>query len=146
MLGRFKLDENLPRDAKALIAGAGHDVESAIEEHLAGDPDLRVLDACRSESRVLITLDLDFADIRLYPPASHAGIWVLGAVTQSIQNTLSLLGSGHLNAQLEAGRARGMSTIAPQSNRAHLLRQRRRGRGHPLPQSSGNALTDHTSA
>jgi predicted nuclease of predicted toxin-antitoxin system len=91
MAGRFKLDENLPRDAQALLFAAGHDVETAIEEHLAGNPDAKVLDACCAESRVLVTLDLDFADIRLYPPSTHAGVWVLRPATQSIKNTLSVL-------------------------------------------------------
>src|SRR5689334_20494466 len=45
MPGRFKLDENLPRDAKALLLAAGHDAETATDEHLGGNPDLKVLDA-----------------------------------------------------------------------------------------------------
>ena len=53
--------------------------------------DAQVLDVCRSEGRVLITFDLDFADIHAYPPASHAGIWVLRPRTQSIENTVTLL-------------------------------------------------------
>ena len=32
-------------------------------------------------------------DIRRYPPADHAGIWVLPPVTQSIENRLSALRS-----------------------------------------------------
>ena len=40
---------------------------------------------------MLITFDLDFSDIRLYPPASHSGVWVLRPHTQSIDNTLVLL-------------------------------------------------------
>ena len=77
MAVRFKLDENLPRDAEALLRGAGHDVQTVLDEHLGGNSDPRVLDACRTESRVLITFDLDFSDIRLYPPAEHSGIWLL---------------------------------------------------------------------
>ena len=91
MPGRFKLDEYLHRDAKALLLAAGHDAETATDEHLGGNPDLKVLDACRTESRILITLDLDFADIRLYPPSTHPGVWVLRPATQSIENTLSVL-------------------------------------------------------
>ena len=53
-------------------------MQSVIDEHLEGTPDAQLLDACRSESRLLITLDLDFADIRAYPPSGHAGIWVCG--------------------------------------------------------------------
>jgi predicted nuclease of predicted toxin-antitoxin system len=50
-----------------------------------------ILDVCLKEDRVLVTLDLDFADIRLYPPPSHSGIWVLRPGTQSIQNALFAL-------------------------------------------------------
>jgi predicted nuclease of predicted toxin-antitoxin system len=91
MAVRFKLDENLPRDAEALRHAAGHDVHTVLDEHLGGNPDPRVLDACRTESRVLITFDLDFSDIRLYPPASHSGVWLLRPHTQSVDNTLVLL-------------------------------------------------------
>lgn len=91
MATRFKLDENLPGDASALLRKAGHDVQTVLEEHLGGGVDPQVLNACRNETRVLVTFDLDFADIRLYPPASHPGIWVLRPVSQSIANTISLL-------------------------------------------------------
>lgn len=88
---RFKLDENLPRAAEALLRSAGHDVDTVLGDRLAGGPDAQVLDVCRSEGRVLITFDLDFADIHAYPPASHAGIWVLRPLTQSIENAVTLL-------------------------------------------------------
>lgn len=91
MAVRFKLDENLPRDTAVLLRDAGHDVQTVLEERLGGSPDSKVLDACRTEGRVLITFDLDFSDIRLYPPATHKGIWVLRPPTQSIESTLALL-------------------------------------------------------
>jgi predicted nuclease of predicted toxin-antitoxin system len=91
MATRFKLDENLPRAAEALLRSAGHEVHTVHVERLAGRPDAQVLDVCRSEGRVLVTFDLDFADIQIYPPASHAGIWVLRPLTQSIENTVTLL-------------------------------------------------------
>jgi predicted nuclease of predicted toxin-antitoxin system len=74
MPGRFKFDENLPRDAEALFGGAGHEVETVLGERLGGGPDPKVFDASRAEDRILVTLDLDFADIRLYPPSSQPGI------------------------------------------------------------------------
>ena len=91
MAVRFKLDENLPRDTVALLRDAGHDVQTVLEERLGGSTDPKVLDVCRTEGRVLITFDLDFSDIRLYPPATHKGIWVLRPQTQSIDSTLTLL-------------------------------------------------------
>ncbi len=77
MENRFKLDENLPHDAQTLLVRAGHDAHTVHDEQLDGCPDDRILDACVKEIRILITLDLDFSDIRRYPPAAHHGIWVL---------------------------------------------------------------------
>ena len=91
MPARFKLDENLPREAEALLRNAGHDVHAVLDEGLGGSPDPRVFAAARAEDRILVTFDLDFADIRAYPPRSHKGIWVLRPRTQSIDDTLALL-------------------------------------------------------
>ena len=74
---RFKLDENLPRRIESALRDLGHDVETALSEGLAGASDPDLLAACIAEHRVLVTLDLDFADIRAYPPGSHRGVWVL---------------------------------------------------------------------
>ena len=91
MPARFKLDENLPRDAQAFLRLGGHDVHTVLDEQLGGNSDPMVLDASRSENRILVTLDLDFSDIRLYPPGSHKGIWILRPHTQSIENIVALL-------------------------------------------------------
>lgn len=50
---RFKLDENLPRDAGTLLRDSGHDEQSVLEERLGGSPDFQVLDVCRNEARVI---------------------------------------------------------------------------------------------
>jgi len=39
------------------------------------DPSLREI--CPREDRILVTLDLDFADIRTYPPEQSSGIMTL---------------------------------------------------------------------
>ena len=88
MPGRFKLDENMPRDAEALFSGSGHDVDTVLEERLGGEPDPTVFAAAKSENRILVTLDIDFADIRLYPPSSHPGIWVLRRTHRALKTSL----------------------------------------------------------
>lgn len=48
-------------------------------------------EVCRTESRVLFTIDLDFADIRAYPPAEYEGVVVLRPVKPSRDSILRLL-------------------------------------------------------
>lgn len=94
----FKLDENLPADLGDLLRTADHDAVTVTEQGLGGAPDTRVAEVCRGEGRVLLTLDLDFADIRAYPPEEHAGLIVLRlshqdkhSVSRVVQNILPLL-------------------------------------------------------
>ncbi len=74
---KFKTDENMPVEAADDLRQAGHDAVTVTDQQLAGQPDVRVADACRAEGRAVMTLDLDFADIRVYPPSDYAGIIVL---------------------------------------------------------------------
>jgi predicted nuclease of predicted toxin-antitoxin system len=73
---KIKLDENLPKALADLLVAEGHDVTTVPEEALGGSSDPRVLDAATNEGRLLMTFDLDFADIRSYPIGGHAGIVV----------------------------------------------------------------------
>lgn len=70
---KFKLDENLPQEAADLLRNAGYDAETIWDQQMVGAPDSKVASVCKDEDRVLVTLDLDFADTRLYRPADHAG-------------------------------------------------------------------------
>jgi predicted nuclease of predicted toxin-antitoxin system len=80
---KFKLDENLSPSLAELFTSAGHDAHSVVEQGLGGAADPSVLIRCTQESRVLVTFDLDFANIQAYPPGEHAGIVVLRLATQS---------------------------------------------------------------
>jgi predicted nuclease of predicted toxin-antitoxin system len=73
-LTRIKLDENLSRYLKPELERHGHDVHTAAEEGLLGKSDVVVGDAARRETRMLFTLDIEFADMRKHPPGNHAGI------------------------------------------------------------------------
>ena len=74
---KVKLDENITLDAVAVFRAAGHDVDTVPDEGLTGAADSAVWDACVGEGRMLVTFDLGFADVRAYPPSSHAGVVVL---------------------------------------------------------------------
>ena len=91
---RLKLDENLPARVEPALRTLGHDVETATSEGLAGAPDSTPLEASGTEQRILITLDLDFSNIRAYPPGTHRGIWVLRPGQQNFAAVLELVLSG----------------------------------------------------
>jgi predicted nuclease of predicted toxin-antitoxin system len=71
---KIKLDENLSRHLKQILEQEGHDVETVEEEGLRGRNDLEVGRAAREEERMLFTLDVEFADLRKYPPGTHPGV------------------------------------------------------------------------
>ncbi len=91
---KFKLDENLPEVVREALSQLGHEVHTVAEEGLAGAHDETVLKACVAEDRVLITLDLDFSDIRAYPPGSYPGIWVLRPPKQTFKAIEALVRAG----------------------------------------------------
>ena len=87
----FKIDENMPLEAVELLHQAGHLAHTVFDEQLAGHPDSNVAATCQVEQRVLITLDVDFADIRVYSPAQYAGLVVLRPRIQAKPTVLALL-------------------------------------------------------
>jgi predicted nuclease of predicted toxin-antitoxin system len=89
---RFKTDENLPVEAADVLAQAGHDALTIHDQQMVGQPDPQVASVCQSEQRVLLTLDLDFSDIRNYPPADYFGIIVLRPRSQAKPAVLALIG------------------------------------------------------
>ncbi len=77
-------------------------------EGLAGHEDPPVLKAATDEGRVLLTFDLDFADIRHYPPGSHAGIVVFRLHDQrwaTLQDPVGRLLTGDKLQKLDNGLA-----------------------------------------
>lgn len=74
---RLKLDEILGALATETLVAAGHDVDDVHSERLCGRPDAEVLAAAVRENRVLVTLDLGFADTIRFRPRDATGIVVL---------------------------------------------------------------------
>ncbi len=71
---KLKLDENLSRHLKPALTALGHDTLTAADEKLLSRPDTEIARAAGREERMLLTLDVEFADLRKYPPGSHPGI------------------------------------------------------------------------
>jgi predicted nuclease of predicted toxin-antitoxin system len=74
---RFKIDENLPVEAAQILKVAGFTADTIQDENLSGSDDETVARRSRSEDQILVTLDLDFANIQAYPPGTHTGVVVL---------------------------------------------------------------------
>ena len=72
---KFKIDENLPTEIAEILRSAGYDALTVQDEALKGEVDLRVMRTCQQENRILVTIDIDFADIRSYPPAFSPASW-----------------------------------------------------------------------
>ena len=89
---RFKVDENLPVEIAELIRHRGHDALTATQQQLGGRPDKLLSEVCVLENRCLVTLDLDFADIRTYPPSQQTGIIVLRPSVQTIAALVKMVG------------------------------------------------------
>lgn len=71
---RIKLDENIAASAVGRLTVLGHDVDTVVDEGLAGRSDTEVWAAALAEEAFLITQDLDFSDERRFTVGSHAGI------------------------------------------------------------------------
>ena len=74
---KFKLDENIPITVKEILNSFGYNTRAVIDQNLQGKSDTELWEAVLNEDRILITQDLDFADIRKYPLKQHPGIIIL---------------------------------------------------------------------
>lgn len=88
---RFKIDENLPVEVRDTLHRAGFDATTVGDENLSGSPDPNLAAVCREEGLTILTLDLDFADIRAYPPDEYDGIIVLRTQRQDKYTVLAIV-------------------------------------------------------
>jgi len=104
---KFKIDENLPIEVAELLSQTGHDAITVYDQNLTGETDSNIAAICQSEKRAIVTLDLDFADIRAYPPKEFSGLivmrlkqqdkpYVLGIAERLVKALLSEELEGHL--------------------------------------------------
>jgi predicted nuclease of predicted toxin-antitoxin system len=74
---KFLLDANMPRAAAEVMRMRGHSAERVRDIGLGDASDVRIAQHALSIGAVLVTRDLDFADVRRYPPSQHGGLIVL---------------------------------------------------------------------
>lgn len=87
---QFKIDENLPVEIAKLLIKASHDAKTVNDQNLKGIKDSLLINLCKKENRILVTLDTDFSDISTYPPKEFNGIIVLRLGSQSKQHVLNI--------------------------------------------------------
>ena len=87
---RFKLDENLPLQLRRLFTESGHDAVTVLDQGMGGAADAEVASVCLLEERILVTQDIDFADIRMYPPGQFPGIVVFRLTSQTRDDLLDV--------------------------------------------------------
>ena len=89
---RFKIDENLPDEVADSLRNAGHEASTVYAQGHGGTADEHLGQFCLGEKRALVTLDLDFADNRRYPPKQYQGLIVLRVGSQDKRHVLGVFG------------------------------------------------------
>lgn len=102
---RFLVDANLPRSLAEHLSAAGHEVEFARDVGLGSATDLAIAAHGQANGAALISRDLDFADVRRYPPEQYAGIVVLRLLddvtaSQIVRLAMRFLGDQRFLSQL----------------------------------------------
>lgn len=96
---RIKLDENLAQAHKVQVVEAGQDVHDVYDESLVGADDNISWEAVCEEQRLLMTLDLDFSDVRAFQTSAHPGIVLIRSKNPSVESVARIL-ARLLNEQL----------------------------------------------
>ena len=111
---KLKLDENLPSELRDDLRHLGYEVDTVVDEGLAGVPDPVLLEHVRVDERTLLTMDKGIADVRTYPPDRYHGIVlirppttgraaVLAFMRPLLTTLLSLDLAGHMTVVSESG-------------------------------------------
>jgi predicted nuclease of predicted toxin-antitoxin system len=116
-MGRYLVDEDLPRSLAPRLRRDGHDTEDVRDVGLRGRPDDAVLRYATSARRAVLTGDVGFGNLVRFPLGSHAGIVVarfpnhtpVSTLDEAIAAALRDLSDDDLSGNLaiiEAGRTR----------------------------------------
>jgi predicted nuclease of predicted toxin-antitoxin system len=87
---RVKIDEDLPRQIADLAVSRGYDAATVMGQGWQGASDDELWPRVQDERRWLITADKGFADLRLHPAGSHAGVILLRASEESRRSYVEL--------------------------------------------------------
>jgi predicted nuclease of predicted toxin-antitoxin system len=96
---RFLIDADLPRSSSDVIRRYGHEAIDVRDVGLRDAKDADIARYARTQGLCLITGDVDFADIRNYPPSQYAGIVVLSLHRTANARFINRLLDGFLQQQ-----------------------------------------------
>ena len=88
---QIKVDEDLPRQVAALLRENGYQADFVVDQGISGWKDTELWGKIQTEIRFLVTADKGFADIRSYPPGTHAGVMLLRPDQDGIRPTVELI-------------------------------------------------------
>jgi predicted nuclease of predicted toxin-antitoxin system len=88
---KYKIDENLPAEYTFILREAGFDADSVADEQLSGADDTEVFRHCQIENRILMTLDLDFANVQHIRRNRIQGLWFFAPHFQDKPTLIALL-------------------------------------------------------
>lgn len=71
---KVKLDENSSSRLIKDLRVQGYEVDTVSDEGLTRGADVDVWRATQAEQRFPITQDMDFSDVRIFAPGTHAGL------------------------------------------------------------------------
>mgnify|MGYP001593457626 FL=1 len=74
---RFFLDENIPLSVLDFIASFGFKVDHVKNIGMHGARDKQIAEYAKKQKAVLITKDLEFGNLLIYPSGSHYGLLIL---------------------------------------------------------------------
>ena len=94
---KFFLDENVPLSILDLMRVLGFEAEHARNTNLRGAADAEIADYAKKQKVILITKDLEFGSLLLYPKGSHYGLIIIRLphyftttqITRSLKELLS---------------------------------------------------------
>lgn len=75
-MATFLVDESLPRAVTRALVAAAHDAVDVRDVGLRGATDDAIAARAQTESRIIVSGDLDFSNALRFPPGTHPGIIV----------------------------------------------------------------------
>ena len=115
---RIKVDEDLPTEVAATLSGAGYKARTVVQQGFGGAPDELLWAAAQHEGYCLFTADKGFADARLHPPGTHAGVVLLRLPRESRAGYIRLTQRFLAGVDLESV-AGAIVVITPEAIRIH---------------------------